>query len=32
MIAFLGFVTISFLKEVPLKTIAGKAPVERAGK
>jgi EmrB/QacA subfamily drug resistance transporter len=30
-IAFIGFVAISFLEEVPLKTIAGKAPVERAG-
>jgi EmrB/QacA subfamily drug resistance transporter len=30
-IAFLGFVAISFLEEVPLKTVAGKAPAERAG-
>ncbi len=30
-IAFLGFIAICFLEEVPLKTIAGKAPVERAG-
>ena len=30
-ISFIGFVSICFLEEVPLKTTAGKAPVERAG-
>jgi hypothetical protein len=30
-ISFIGFIAICFLEEVPLKTIAGKAPVERAG-
>jgi len=30
-ISFIDFVAICFLEEVPLKTTAGKAPVERAG-
>jgi MFS family permease len=30
-ISFIGFVSICFLEEVPLRTTPGKAPVERAG-
>jgi hypothetical protein len=29
-IAFIGFIAICFLEEVPLKTTAGKAPVQEA--